>query len=182
VGKLVDEMGNRYGRWTVIARAENDKGGLACWLCRCECGAERAVRGASLRRGRSKSCGCLHRELVGERYRLPEGEAAFNSLFYHIKCAAKKRGYEWGLIKEEVRTLTRQPCYYCGAEPSQGWSGKRVNGAYIYNGIDRVDNNRGYLPDNVVPCCKRCNFAKGMGSIAEFKDWLRRAYEHINEY
>lgn len=37
------------------------------WLCRCDCGTERAVYSAGLRDGTSKSCGCLSRELSSRR-------------------------------------------------------------------------------------------------------------------
>ena len=45
-----------------------------------------------------------------------------------------------------------------------------------YNGLDRVDNSRGYEPSNVVPCCRRCNRAKDDMSSQEFMKWLGQAY------
>ena len=59
---FVDLTGHTYGRWTVIRRDAN-KGPITSWLCRCECGTERVVRGCSLRTGKSVSCGCYVREL-----------------------------------------------------------------------------------------------------------------------
>lgn len=61
-----DETGKRYGRWTVLERAENTVSGRAQWLCRCDCGTERVVMGQSLRNGDSRSCGCYHREVSAE--------------------------------------------------------------------------------------------------------------------
>jgi len=43
---------------------------------------------------------------------------------------------------------------------------KRVR--IIYNGIDRVDPKRGYTSDNVVPCCRHCNWVKGASTLDEF--------------
>lgn len=60
----IDEVGNRHGRWMVLGRAGSDKNGVAKWLCRCDCGTERTVLGAELRRGRSKSCGCRYRATI----------------------------------------------------------------------------------------------------------------------
>lgn len=57
-----DEVGKVYGRWTVLERVENH-GRNGTFLCRCECGTERAVQGRGLRSGKSQSCGCLHAEL-----------------------------------------------------------------------------------------------------------------------
>jgi hypothetical protein len=59
-----DFIGKQFGRWTVLERSEDGKGGNVRWLCRCECGTERAVVERSLRKGVSRSCGCLARELA----------------------------------------------------------------------------------------------------------------------
>jgi hypothetical protein len=51
---------------------------------------------------------------------------------------------------------------------------------YIYNGVDRVDSSKGYVKENVVPCCKWCNIAKGNKSAAEFKEHIFKMYRHMN--
>src|ERR1039458_8927526 len=55
---LIDMAGRRIGRWTVLSKS-GVRDGHAQWLCRCDCGEERSVEGASLRRNESLSCGCL---------------------------------------------------------------------------------------------------------------------------
>lgn len=55
----IDEVGNRYGRLVVIARAENSKHNRRQWLCKCDCGQECVVIGENLRSGQTRSCGCL---------------------------------------------------------------------------------------------------------------------------
>ena len=74
MGKLIDEMGNRYGRLTVIGRDSSSAAGTR-WLARCECGQSRSVLAKLLRNGHTQSCGCIHRELLRERrlQPLPEG-------------------------------------------------------------------------------------------------------------
>lgn len=57
--KLIDLVGKRFGRLVVIKRVENDKWRASCWLCQCDCKNEIIVRGASLKGGNTKSCGCL---------------------------------------------------------------------------------------------------------------------------
>lgn len=57
--RLIDEVGNRYGRLVVLERVENDKRNKAAWLCQCDCGDTRVVSGINLRCGYTKSCGCL---------------------------------------------------------------------------------------------------------------------------
>lgn len=52
------QPGQQYGRWTVLREVEQI-GYVRRWQCRCACGNEGAVIGANLRRGGSRSCGCL---------------------------------------------------------------------------------------------------------------------------
>jgi len=59
----VDMLGQKFGRLTVLSRAESIKGSLQwCWRCECDCGAVLVVRGGALRTGNTKSCGCLQIE------------------------------------------------------------------------------------------------------------------------
>lgn len=62
--KVIDETGHRYGRLTVIERAGSDERGRVRWLCKCDCGTEKVVRGESLRWGGVKSCGCLRKDSI----------------------------------------------------------------------------------------------------------------------
>ena len=55
--KVINEIGNQYGKLTVIDRGPS-KDGRATWKCRCECGNEIIVLGKSLRSGNTTSCGC----------------------------------------------------------------------------------------------------------------------------
>ena len=67
MGRFVDLTGKRFGRWTVIGRAESRMSAgkpVVFWKCKCDCGTERDVSGNSLRCGLSESCGCLHKEKV----------------------------------------------------------------------------------------------------------------------
>jgi len=64
-----DETGKVFGRLTVLARAESIKhqnGSAAAWLCKCSCGNQTIKRGNLLRRGTSRSCGCLASEVHRE--------------------------------------------------------------------------------------------------------------------
>ena len=67
MGALKNLVGQKYGRLTVIARAENDKSGHAQWLCKCDCGREVIVQGKCLKSGNAQSCGCLRKELSAMR-------------------------------------------------------------------------------------------------------------------
>ena len=62
-----DMTGIKFGRLTVISKAESDKRGEARWSCRCDCGENTIVNGSHLRSGRVQSCGCYRRERISER-------------------------------------------------------------------------------------------------------------------
>lgn len=61
MGQFIDLTGKVFGRLTVISQCER-MGSSIAWLCRCECGNEKKVRGSDLRSGKTQSCGCLGRE------------------------------------------------------------------------------------------------------------------------
>lgn len=61
---IVNEKGHKYGRLTVLEYSGLAKSGEAEWKCECECGAVCFVAGSKLRRGITRSCGCLRRETM----------------------------------------------------------------------------------------------------------------------
>lgn len=70
MGKFIDLTGQKFGKLTVIERAENyiypnGKGIAVQWLCNCDCGNKNIiVASASLRKGLTKSCGCMKSEVT----------------------------------------------------------------------------------------------------------------------
>lgn len=66
MGKRIDLTGQRFGRLVVEGFAHTDKYKRAMWNCKCDCGKRITTLGVSLRRGETKSCGCLHREMAAK--------------------------------------------------------------------------------------------------------------------
>ncbi len=64
VSRAPDLTGQRYGRLIAVQRAESTPRGQARWICACDCGGSATVAACSLRSGRTRSCGCLHREAM----------------------------------------------------------------------------------------------------------------------
>ena len=60
-------VGKKFGRLFVISRNGNSSNHSKQYLCRCDCGKEKNVIGVYLLDGRTKSCGCLNKELVKQR-------------------------------------------------------------------------------------------------------------------
>jgi hypothetical protein len=59
MGSLIDLTGEVFGRLTVISKDDKQKGKEIKWICKCKCNKLTSVRGADLRGGKTKSCGCL---------------------------------------------------------------------------------------------------------------------------
>lgn len=172
--KYRDLIGKPFGLLTALRVLPKKLGKPRMWVCRCSCGVENPVRAGDLISGNTKSCGCRKRQVAGERNRLPDGVASFNFLCYKYKVSAKKRHLEFTLSKQELQTLTSSPCRYCGILPSQAIRNNKAPSPYIYNGVDRVKNNVGYIKENCVPCCYICNLAKRSMSLEEFLAWIDR--------
>ena len=67
MGKLIDLTGNRFGRLTVLGFSNIDNNRSTHWHCECDCGKICIVNGNSLKRGLTRSCGCLNREMSSKR-------------------------------------------------------------------------------------------------------------------
>jgi hypothetical protein len=70
--------------------------------------------------------------------------------YIDYKNRAVKKNLDFVLSRDEYLCLITQDCYLCG---------KNSNSHHL-NGIDRIDNNKGYSMDNVKSCCANCNYMK----------------------
>jgi hypothetical protein len=177
------EIGQKFNRLTItdiILKDDQDRHKVACI---CDCG-EVCIRNMrAVYRNQSKSCGCLLKEwhdspqgkenqkrsskIGAEKMKLPAGISSFNKIFTVYKSGAKKRNLKFELTENQFKKLIDSNCFYCNICPQQKNFDKKRNGNYTYNGIDRVDNKKGYLIDNCVSCCGKCNEMK-MGETQEF--------------
>lgn len=93
MSSLIDLIGKRFGRLTVLERAAapENSGGSSYWHCYCDCGVSRIVRGASMRIGETVSCGCHARDQ--SRKRVKHGAACGKKLTpeYYSWMAMKNR-------------------------------------------------------------------------------------------
>jgi hypothetical protein len=53
---------------------------------------------------------------------------------------------------------------------------------FAYNGVDRVDNTRGYFDDNVTVACGRCNRSRSSLSVTEWESYLERIVRFRRTY
>lgn len=142
-------VGDKFDRLTVISRAENTRSRHIQWLCRCECGETKIIRGEALVSGRTRSCGCLHRELVKHGIENPSyihGES--NTRLHRIwrgmiaRCENPNRpkypdyGGRGIMVCDEWHTYT----VFRDWAISNGYSDKLS--------IDRINNDGNYEPMN----------------------------------
>jgi len=168
--------GTRFERLVVLQKVKESPGHFA-YECQCDCGKRTTVNGTILKRGMTKSCGCL----AIDKARLPDGVASMNSVIHSYKKNARNHNREYALTDLEMSNLLQQPCFYCGQLPKVARVCSK-HGGFICNGIDRKDNARGYTIDNAVPCCWDCNRGKGRKTIEEFWKWVNRIHAPSWEY
>lgn len=178
-GNFIDWTDLRYGKLIVIRQLELEvqvSPDAASWLCKCDCGNEVTVYTACFASGHVKSCGCW-KDAPLKGYR--GGDPDRNKIFRVYQFNARSRGLTWELTGTDFERLTGQHCYYCGNPPSMtAWSESSGGAKWIYNGIDRIDNSKGYTADNAVSCCKICNHAKVDMTFDEFIAWIARLTEY----
>ena len=171
--RTINLRGQKFGYWKVLDYdpEKSKKGNF--WRCKCECGTEKYVWMYDLKSGNSTSCGCKNK--------LPSGENCCRWMFNNYKKQALSRGHIFELTLDQFKVITKQDCFYCGSKPNNvcDRSSSNANGVYIYNGIDRVDNNKGYSVDNVVPCCKKCNSMKSKMDKKGFYDQIMKIHAKI---
>ena len=85
---------------------------------------------------------------------------------------------------EEYYSISQMNCFYCEGKPNNIFNKPKTDKksskkakltkGFVYNGLDRVNNNLSHIKENVVPCCKYCNFAKSKLTLNEFQEWIIR--------
>ncbi len=191
--------GHRVGRLEILeydARFERrtDKGGhQGAYLCVCDCGELKWIKACNLsptsQRKKTRSCGCLQKEELSERQRekhkhkTPDQMAA-NTLWTGYRLQARRRGLVFEISFDEFVRLIKKNCHYCNQVPCN-YDGTHFRKKYdqpeyriFYSGLDRINSDLGYISENVVPCCKKCNVAKNWYSEFEFLSWVKSIYEH----
>ena len=145
--KLINLIGKRFGRLTVIKRAEKDKWGSYKWLCLCDCGEKTMVIGSSLKKNRTKSCGCLLKEKTQQRF----------TKHNHTKNGKNSRTYNsWVNMTRRCVDPNKEGYEYYGArgiKVCERWSKFQnflddMRECPPEYSIDRINNDKGYYKEN----------------------------------
>jgi len=139
----MDIINKKFGRLLVLKKNGLNKYGRSLWLCRCDCGNKVIVEEYNLRHGRTKSCGCLQRELLINRI------TTHNMTHTNLYVA-------WIQMRDRCKNTANESYHNYGGRGitvCERWEkfenfysdmGERPKGLTL----ERIDNNKGYSPDN----------------------------------
>lgn len=143
MSKFINLTGQKFGRLTALKYIGNRK-----WLCKCDCGNTVITTGSNLKTENTKSCGCLHKEIliannkkIKRKYNLIYDEkfkdlyASWNAMKNRCNCKEKYKNNNIKVCNE-----------WLNFENFYKWS--ILNNYKKEYSIDRIDNNKGYEPKN----------------------------------
>ena len=148
---IIDLSGMRFNKLVVLKQEGRNNQNKPLWLCKCDCGNLTHVSRRRLIKGYTKSCGCFQRELA--RIRLTtHGLSKINgkhTRLYRIWCGAKDRccnpkSKYWERYGKRGITFCEEwkhdyKAFYLWAM-AKGYDDSLT--------LDRIDNDKGYFPDN----------------------------------
>lgn len=153
MGKILDLTGKTFGSLFVLKKSDEIKGGNVMWECQCSCGNKTLVTSYNLRSGRVGSCGCQKSKFTSEN---TLGE---NNPNHKHNLRNTKLYTIWAMMKQRCsnpnnknfkdyggRGITVCEEWSNDVQAFYEWSMK--NGYEEGLTIDRIDNDKGYSPDN----------------------------------
>ena len=149
---LIDMTGERYGRLTVIGRKpNNNKQNKPLWICQCDCGNVTFTTRRRLKDGITKSCGCYRRDKAREQHTTHglSKTSGKHKRLYRIWAGIKDRccnpnSKYWDRYGGKGIEICDE--WLNDYESFHTWS--MANGYMNGLTIDRIDNSKGYTPDN----------------------------------
>lgn len=194
-----NSIGKKFNRLLILEVLEElASGGRKKVKCLCDCGKETIKVFTSVATGHTKSCGCLNKETAIIAASIAK-ETMLNTGKWNKDPKIKTAKHVYAHYKDgdlsfdDFLQMSQQNCYYCGCPPSncynwyvykqnKGFTQFRIdNGYFTYNGLDRIDNNKGHYKNNVVTCCYQCNISKLDYTQPEFFQWVEKVYlKHFN--
>ncbi len=192
--EFMDLTGQRFGRLVVLEREPShvtpSGQRKTVWLCRCDCGNLVKVKTQELRRGKTKSCGCYRLEFLEQcRTKHHGAKTRLYNIYNKMKrrcenpndAAYKDYGGRGITVCEEWKndfTVFRE------------WA--LLNGYDDSLSIDRIDNSKGYCPENCRWATskqqsnnRRSNlyilYNGEVHTLSEWSDILGIKYGHLQE-
>lgn len=176
--KIQDITNNRYGRLIALERVENDKYNHPQWLCQCDCGNKTVVLKSSLVSGRTRSCGCYHKDT---RHTCATTHGQSKTRLFCV----------WAEMRGRCKNPNRKDWKYYGGKGVRvcdEWNKFENFSKWAYeNGytndltIDRIDVNGDYTPMNCrwadwvtqMNNTSRNHFISANGQTHTLAEWSR---------
>lgn len=160
--KKIEMIGKKFGKLTVVSKAESLK--EARWICKCECGKEHEASGSHLRRGNITHCGC--KKPNGPLHAQWKGVGEISGDFWYNHVVRSANGSKLNNRERKPKELTIDIQY--------GWNlfvkqnGKcalskidlSFNKKNYTASLDRIDSSKGYIEGNVQWVHKDINIMK----------------------
>lgn len=145
--KIILKKGDKYARLTVLEEHGRSNDGKVLWKCRCDCGNITITTGRAIFYGRTRSCGCLMREMAAQKHKThgmsksPEYKT-WTGMINRCENPSQKCFKHYGGRGIKIHASWRRSFENflrdVGPKPSPKHE------------LERADNNKGYEPGNVV--------------------------------
>lgn len=178
-------VGKRFGRLTVIEevkREERRNCKKVEWICKCDCGNFCTAITDSLRRGRIKSCGCLHLELAEKRLQKllatqkreghPNWRGGISSLSDEVRRYLKSIGWSNTIFASDGYT-----CQLCGDN-----RGSNLNAHHLISVSDIITHYNLSCVDDVIDCKLLFDASNGVTLCKPCHQWVHSNCNVINVY
>jgi hypothetical protein len=171
-------VGDQINHWTIIRALPISRGKARNFLCRCICGKERNVFQSHLKRGTSRSCGCITKggnknykwsgcgQLTGDHW---------NQIVRNATGKKKRNPIGISLTIEEAWNLFLEQKGLCALTGQEICLGKRGKATAS---LDRIDPNKGYHLDNVQWVHKDINRMKNIFQ----QDYFIKVCKLVNQW
>lgn len=159
-------IGYRFGRLTVIEETST-----SCrWKCQCDCGNIHEATSSNLRGGKTKSCGCLKRELVSKMQRRTHTTHGLTGTREYDRARKNKRrelkrnlDSKWTYKMEQTLKSFFPACVVCG-------STDRMTTDHVLP----LSKGHGLVPGNAIRLCTHCNSTKRSRSLESLPEEMRK--------
>lgn len=149
---MKNEIGNRYGKLTVVAFDHISKSKNAYWKCVCDCGLTTVTSGTYLRKGHTTSCGCTKREHFKKTHGYSDSEPLYGVWEQMRSRCNNANNPRYSTYGANGITVCKEWGNYDTFRKWAFENGYKAPGANTPRkermSIDRIDPSKGYEPGN----------------------------------